>query len=71
MVALVRVAPNLRAILASHVEFQFMDRRRLRPPHDVEGDSLVGIATEASDFEKSVTSIERVAQSRRGLGRSL
>jgi hypothetical protein len=37
----------------------------------VQGDSLVGIAPEASDFEISVSGIERVAQSRRGLGRSL
>jgi hypothetical protein len=48
-----------------------MHRRRLRPTHDVEGDSLVGIATEASDFEISVSSIERVAQSRRRLSRFL
>jgi hypothetical protein len=48
-----------------------MDRRRLLTTHNVEGDGLVGIATEASDFEISVSGIERVAQSRRGLGWSV
>ena len=41
MTALVWVATDLRAILAAHVAFQLMDRRRLRATHDVEGDGLV------------------------------
>ena len=35
--------------------------RRLRSPHDVEGDSLVGVAAEATDFKIGVARIKRVA----------
>jgi hypothetical protein len=48
-----------------------MDRRRFRTTHDVEGDGLVGVATEASDFEIAVTSVKCIAERRRRLGRSL
>jgi hypothetical protein len=41
MASLVGIAPDLQAVLAPHVAFQFVDRRRLRSPHDVEGNSLV------------------------------
>ena len=51
MAALVGIAPDLRAVLAAHVAFQFMDRRCLRSPHDVEGDGLMRVAAKASDFE--------------------
>ena len=40
MAALVRVAPDFGALAAAHVAFEFMDRRCLRSPHDVEGNSL-------------------------------
>jgi hypothetical protein len=33
--ALVRIASNLRAILAAHVSLKLMDRRRLWSPHDL------------------------------------
>ena len=35
MAALVRITPNLRAVLAAHVALQLMDRRCLRSAHDV------------------------------------
>lgn len=40
-----------RAILEAHVALQFMDRRRLRTTHYVEGDGLMGVAAKAFDFE--------------------
>ena len=48
-----------------------MDRRRLRTAHYVEGDGLVGVATEAADLQISVTRVQGVADCRRRLGRSL
>ena len=60
MAALVGIASNLRPILAAHVPFQFMDRRGFRSPHDVQGDGLMRVAAEASDFEIAVSRIERV-----------
>ncbi|OKO75115.1 hypothetical protein AC629_34320 [Bradyrhizobium sp. NAS80.1] len=71
MAALVQIAANLRAILAPHVALQFMNRRCLRPPHDVQGDGLIGVATETSDFEVQITRIEGVTQRGRRLRRSL
>jgi len=64
MAALVRIAANLRTVPAPHVALQFMDRRGLRSPHDVEGDNLMGVAAEAADFEIAVSRIECVAQPR-------
>jgi hypothetical protein len=49
----------------------FVDRCRLPPPHDIQGDRLVGVAAEAFDFEVEVAGIQRVAQGRGGLARSL
>jgi hypothetical protein len=71
MAALVWISTNLGAVLAAHVALQLMDRRRLGPTNDVKGDALMGIATEAPDFEIAITSIECVAERRRRLGRSL
>jgi hypothetical protein len=71
MAALERIAPHLGAVLASHVAFQLMDRRRLRPPDVIQRDSLMRVAAEAFDFEIEITGVERVPQCRRGLGRSL
>jgi hypothetical protein len=62
MAALVRIAANFQAVLAPHVAFQLMDRRRLRSPHDVERNGLIGVATEATNFEIAVSGIERVAE---------
>jgi hypothetical protein len=48
--ALVRISPHLRAVAAAHVAFEFMDRRCLRSPHDVEGNGLVGVAAKVADL---------------------
>jgi len=64
MAALARIAAHLRAVLAPHVALQFMDRRCLRSPYDVEGHGLIGVAAEATDFEIAVPGIERIAQRR-------
>ena len=65
------IAPDSRAILAPHVAFQFMDRRCLRSPHDVEGNGLVRVAAKAFHFEIAEPGIERVAERGRWLRRSL
>ena len=49
--ALVRIAPDFGALAAAHVAFQFMDRRCLRSPHDVERDGLMRVAAKAFHFE--------------------
>src|SRR5262249_53882999 len=67
MAALIRIAAQLRAILATHVALQFVDWRRLRPPDDVECDRLTRIATEAADFEIAIARFQSVADSRRWL----
>jgi hypothetical protein len=51
MAPLVWIAAHLGAILAAHVPFQFMDRRCLRSPHDVQGNGLVRVAAKAFHFE--------------------
>jgi len=71
MASLVRIAANLRAVLAAHVALQLVDRCRLRSAHDVEGNGLVRVAAEAADFEIAVSGIERIAQRRGWLRRSL
>jgi hypothetical protein len=43
----------------------------LRPADDVERDGLMGLAAEAADLEESKAGIERIAERRRRLGRSL
>ena len=65
MAALVGIAAHPRAVLATHVAFQFMDRRGLRSPHDVQRHGLMRVAAEAADFEIEVTSIEGIAERRR------
>lgn len=71
MAALVRIAPNLRTILAAQVALQFMDRRVLRPADDVERDRLMRVAAEAPNLKVTITGIQCVADGRRRLGRSL
>lgn len=71
MISLIRITPQLRAILAPHVALQLVNRRRLWPAHDVESDGLIGVATETSDFEVMVTRIEGITQRGRRLRRSL
>jgi hypothetical protein len=66
MVALVGIAANLRAILAAHVTFQFVDGRCLRPANNVERHRLMGTAAEAADLKIAVASVQGVAKARRG-----
>jgi hypothetical protein len=49
-----RTTPDLRTVAAPHVAFQFMDRRRLRSPHDVEGNGLMRVAAKPFHFEIAV-----------------
>jgi len=67
MTALVGIAPNLRAVPASHVALKLVDGRGLGPSHDVERDGLVRVAAEAADFEIEVTGIERITERGRRL----
>src|SRR6516225_2225822 len=71
MAALVRIAADLGAVLTPHVALQLMDRRRLRPPHDVERHRLMRVTAETADLEIDVAGIERVTERRRGLRRPL
>jgi hypothetical protein len=70
MAALIGVAANLRAVLAAHVTFQFMDGRRLWPAHNVQGHRLVGITTEAADLKIEISGVQCVAEVGRRLSRS-
>jgi hypothetical protein len=64
--ALVRIAANLRAVLAAHVTFQFVDRRRLRSAHDIQRHRLVRVATEAADLKVEISSVQSVAEAGEG-----
>src|SRR6185436_2979393 len=48
-----------------------MDRRRLRPPDDVQRDGLMSVAAETFDFEIMKARIQRVTESRGWLRRPL
>ncbi len=71
MAALVRIAPNFRAVFAAHVAFQLMDRRRFLSADDVKRDGLMCIAAEALHFEIEVTSVKGIARRRGRLRRTL
>jgi hypothetical protein len=71
MAAFERIGPDLRAVLAPHVAFQFMDRRRLRSPHDVQRYGLMRVAAKAFHFEIAKPGVDRVTERRRWLRRSL
>ena len=71
MAPLVGIAPDFGALLAPHVAFQFMDRRCLRSPHDVERHGLMRVAAKAFHFEVAKPGVERVTQRRRWLRRTL
>ena len=70
MAPLERIAPNLRAVLAAHVTFQFVDGPRLRSADNVQSHCLVGVAAEAADLKIAVARVQCVAEARRGLSRS-
>ena len=61
MAPLVGITPDFGALAAAHVAFEFMARRRLRSPHDVEGNGLVRVAAKAFHFEVAESGIDRVA----------
>jgi len=65
------MTPDLRAVFAAHVTLELVDRRRLRPAHDVERDRLMRVAAEAADFKVAVAGVERITERRRRLGRPL
>lgn len=62
MAALIRVALLAGVALAPHVALEFVDRRPLRPPDDIQRGSLVGLAAEALHLEVSLSGVERVAE---------
>jgi hypothetical protein len=70
LAALVGIATDLRTIPATHVSFQFVNRRCFGPPHDIQRHRLMRVAAKAFDFEIKITGVERVAERRRRLGRS-
>jgi hypothetical protein len=70
MAPLVGITPNLRAVLAAHVTFQFVDGRCLRPADDVQRHGLVSVAAEAADLKLEKSRVQSVAEARRGLRRS-
>jgi hypothetical protein len=49
MAALVRIAAQFRAVPATHVSFKLVDRRRLRPSDDFEGNGLVRVSPSVGD----------------------
>jgi hypothetical protein len=57
LAALVRVPPDLRAILVAHVPLQFVDGRCLRSADDVQRHRLMGIAAEAPDLKVEISSV--------------
>src|SRR6476660_9313212 len=71
MASLVGIASDFGALSAAHVACQLMDRRRLRSPHDVEGNGLMRVAAKAFHFEIAKPGVDRVAQRRRWLSRTL
>src|SRR6476660_5759368 len=71
MAALVRIATDLRAVLAAHVAFEFKDRRCLRSAHDVERHGLMRVAAKAYHFLIAKPDVDYVTERRRRLRRSL
>ena len=58
MAALVGIAADLRAILAAHIPFQFMDRRRLRPTDNIQCHRLVGVTAQAADLKVEIPYVD-------------
>jgi hypothetical protein len=57
MAPLERIAANVRAVLAAHVPLQFVDRRRLRPTHDIQllSDAFT---TETADLKVEILGVQ-------------
>src|SRR5258705_1406857 len=71
MASLVGIAPDFGALAAAHVAFEFMDRRRLRSPNNVEGNSLIRVAAKAFHFEITKPGLQCLTQRGRWLRRTL
>jgi len=71
MAALVRIVPDFGALAAAHIPFQFVDRRCLRSPHDVEGNGLMRVAAKAFHFEMAIAFIDSSPSVGDGLCRTL
>ena len=71
MVAFVEMAPDCAAILAAHVPLKLLDRRSVRPPHDVRRNGLMRFAALAADFKIEIPGIARIPERRRWLSRPL
>jgi hypothetical protein len=63
MATFIRIAPNLRAILAAQLALKLVDRRVFRPTDEVERDGLIDIAAEASNLEIAKARVERTRPS--------
>ena len=61
MAPLVGIAPDFGALAAAHVAFEFMDRRCLRSPHDVEN-GLMRVAAKVFHFEIAKPGVDLVAR---------
>jgi hypothetical protein len=61
MAALVGITPYFGALAATHVAFQHVNRRRLRPAHDIERDGLMRVAAETANLKIEVACIEDIA----------
>jgi hypothetical protein len=71
MAPLIGIAPNFGALAATHIAFEFMDRRCLRSPHDVEGNGLMRVAAKAFHFEMAIAFIDSSPSVGDGLCRTL
>jgi hypothetical protein len=68
MAALIGMASNLQTILAAHVAFQFVDRGRLCPAHNVQRHGLMSVAAETADLKVEISGVEGVAERQGRLG---
>lgn len=71
MTTLIGIASNLRAVLATHIPFQFVDRRCLRSTDNIEGNCLVSVAAMAPNLKVAVAGVQGVAKRRGRLRRPL
>jgi hypothetical protein len=58
-------------LAAPHVAFEFVNRRCLRLPHDVQSYGLMRVAAKAFHFEIAIPGIERVTERGRWLRRTV
>jgi hypothetical protein len=68
---LVRIAPQLRTVLTSHVALKLVNRRVLWSTNNIERHRLARVAADAPHFKVHVARVRRVTQCRRRLRWSL